>query len=122
MLNWSQLKDRANNDGEFLLHARHWNSVVRLGIGRSAQAVTINDGKIKDISAWFGLLACNVSIEAPETDWQAMLAPTPKPFYQDLYAAGIHHEFNTSGDIAHYCAYYPAIRRLIEIMREVNNG
>ena len=41
----------------------------------------------------------------------------PKPFYQDLYAATIHHGFSVAGDTLDYCAYYPALRRLIELMR-----
>ena len=46
----------------------------------------------------------------------------PRPFYQDLYAATIHHGFTAAGNRTHFCAYYPALRRLVELMREVKNA
>ncbi len=122
MLDWERLRAKANDDGEFLLHARFWNANVRLENGTDAYRMRIADGQIAAIEPWFGVVASDLSIAAPEADWQAMLAPVPKPFYQDLYAASIHHGFTTSGSTRHYCAYYPAIRRLIELMREISNG
>jgi hypothetical protein len=71
---------------------------------------------------WFGGIAANLDIGAPETDWRAMLSPVPRPFYQDLHAATVHHGFHVTGDTKHYCAYYPALRRLIELMRDVHNA
>ncbi len=121
MLDWERLRSFANDDGEFRLHARFWNATIRLGVGDDSLKVRIDDGAIAEIGPWFGVLAGNLAITAPEDDWQALLAAKPRPFYQDLYPATIHHGFDVAGDIRNYCAYYPAIRRLIEIMREVNN-
>ena len=122
MLDWERLRRRANDDGEFRLHSRFWNATVRLSIGADNIKLAIDGGEIAEISPWFGVVAGNLAISAPEADWQALLASSPQPFYQDLYPATIHHGFDVVGDIKNYCAYYPAIRRLIEIMREVNHG
>ena len=46
----------------------------------------------------------------------------PRPFYQDLYAATVHHGFSVSGDTLNYCAYYPALRRLVELMRDARHA
>ena len=122
MLDWGTVRARANDDGEFCIHARHWTATVKLGIGRRSYRMRIGDGTVASIERWRGGVATDLAIHAPETDWEAMLPKTPRPFFQDLYAAGIHHDFEIAGDTTHYCAYYPALRRLIEIMREVRNA
>ena len=122
MLDWGNVRSRANDDGEFQLHARLWNATLRLGIGHRNYRMRIDNGSVSLIERWPGGVASDLAIRAPETDWQELLATTPRPFYQDLYAAAIHHGFEVAGDTANYCAYYPAIRRLIEIMREANDG
>lgn len=122
MLDWQRVAARANDDGEFRMHARFWNSTIRLGIGDEKLKVRIDSGEIVDIEPWFGAVAGDLAIQAPLDDWEALLQPLPKPFYQDLYPATVHHGFDVIGDTKNYCAYYPAIRRLIEIMREVRNG
>jgi hypothetical protein len=122
MLDWQHLMTQANADGEFGLHARFWNSTIKLGFGDEDYRMDIRDGHVTAIEPWFGTMAGNLTISGSTEDWDALLARTPQPFYQDLHAASVHHGFETSGDTTHYCAYYPAIRRLVELMREVNNG
>ena len=122
MLDWERVKTRANNDGEFIIHARLWNTTIRLNHGASITRIDIAKGSVTNISAWQGGGSADLSISAPESDWKALLAQIPKPFYQDLYPASLHHGFEINGNSENYCAYYPAIRRLIEILREVNNG
>jgi hypothetical protein len=48
-----------------------------------------------------------------------MLAPTPKPFYQDLFGAMTHHGLTLEGDLlGRFFPHYPAARRLIELLRD----
>ena len=122
MLDWQALQARANDDGEFRIQARFWNAIVRFTCGQESTRIDMRDGKIAAIEPWFGNMAGNLTVTASEDDWDALLAPIPKPFYQDLFAATVHHGFETAGDTKHYCAYYPAIRRLIELMREVKHA
>ena len=122
MLDWERVKARANNDGEFGIHARFWNSTIRLVHGDERTRIDVENGAITAIERWPGGGPSDLSISAPAGDWDALLARVPKPFYQDLYPASIHHGFEINGDRENYCAYFPAIRRLIEIFREVNNA
>lgn len=122
MLDWPALKNCANEDTEFRLHARLWNATLRIGIGRLNMRLDIHDGQVANAAPWMGGMASHLAIQAEESEWEQLLAATPQPFYQDLYPATIHHGFTVVGDHANYCAYYPAVRRLIEIMREMRNA
>ena len=62
MLDWERLRTRANNDGEFLLHARFWNANVRIENGPDAYRMHIADGQIAAIEPWFGVIASDLSI------------------------------------------------------------
>ena len=119
---WSQVHEAANADAEFRRHARFWNATIRLGLGDRKLRLRMENGAVVGIEPWFGAIAADLAIGAPEEDWRALLAAEPRPFYQDLYAAAIHHGFDIVGDTEDYCAYYPALRRLIDIMRAVRNG
>ena len=122
MLDWKTLKDRANADGEFRLHARFWTGRLRIANGPQSTRIDLQEGAISVIEPWAASLADDLSISASAAEWEALLAPVPKPFYQDLYAATIHHGFAATGNRTHFCAYYPALRRLIELMRNVRNS
>jgi hypothetical protein len=122
MLNWSAVTERANRDGEFGLLARFWNATIRVRIGTTSYRLDVKGGVLSGGEPWLGGIARDLSIEADEPEWNNLLASMPRPFYQDLYAATVHHGFAVSGSTLNYCAYYPALRRLIELMREVRNG
>ena len=122
MLDWERLKDCANADGEFRLHARFWTGTLKIANGPHGTRIDVRDGAISAIEPWYASLAGDLSVSAPPAEWEALLAPTPQPFYQDLYAATVHHGFTATGDRTHFCAYYPALRRLVELMRDVKNN
>lgn len=121
LLDFSALPTRVNADGEFALHARFWNATVKLRVGTTSYRLDIRDGKLNGCAPWLGTIAGDLAIEADEAEWKNLLEPMPRPFYQDLYAATLHHGFSVSGDTLNYCAYYPAVRRLVELMREARN-
>ena len=60
-------------------------------------------------------------VSAPTSEWQQFLERVPKPFYVDLWGAMTHHGFKASGDMESLYAYYPAVRRLFDIMRALAN-
>lgn len=112
----------ANADPEFTLAARAWNMTVRLDVGDAPYVLEIRDGRIAGFvaldSAQAARLGHDVRIAAPVEDWRQFLRPIPRPFFQDLFAAleREHFEFEAS-DPFHFMAYYPAARRLFELMR-----
>ena len=119
---WTAVRQRANGDGEFARHARFWDATIRLGLGQRNVRIKIEGGAVTVIERWPGGIGVDLAIQATDDDWAALLSATPPPFYQDLYPASLHHGFDVVGSITDYCAYYPAIRRLIEIMREARSG
>ena len=123
LLDWQALRDRANGDGEFRLHARFWNARLRIVCDTVATGIEIRDGAVATIDAWnpawFG---ADIVIRADAGEWGKLLAPLPQPFYHDLWAANAHHGFSLSGTTQHLCAYYPALRRLVELMRDVRGN
>ena len=121
LIDWSRLAARANADGEFRLQARFWNASIRVDTGDGVVRIAIGDGRIAAVEPWGGRIASDLAISASTDAWAELLAPMPKPFYHDLAAAAVHHDVSFSGDVRHRCAYYPAVRRLVELMREVRN-
>jgi hypothetical protein len=121
LVDWPAVAARANADGEFRILARFWNASIRLELGSEHLRVAIRHGELAAVEPWSGRIASDLTIAAPEHAWRALLAAVPQPFYHDLAAAAAHHEFDLHGDIRHRCAYYPAVRRLVELMREVHN-
>ena len=119
---WSAVRAKANADGEFARHAKFWEATIRLGIGQRNFRLRVDKGAVSRIERFSGGMGVDLAIQAPDADWDALLSALPPPFYQDLYPASLHHGFDVVGSIADYCAHYPAIRRLIEIMREVHAG
>ena len=112
------LADRANADGEFRIAARDWNAHIALRCGASTRVVHIAGGRVANVAPPSEGEAPSLCIAAPEDDWARFLEPLPRPFYQDLWAAWVHHEFDITGDVAGMYAYYPALRRLLELLRE----
>ena len=122
LLNMDRFCELANKDTEFLIAARFWNSSLKLEMEDSAYILRIQDGKVAMDSTSPISETCDIKISAPSDDWKKMLEPVPQPFYQDLFAATVYHDFSYDGDLELMFAYYPALRRMVEIMRECSAG
>ena len=118
MIDWTTLPERTNADPEFRLAARHWTATLRLDVGDDSHALAIEDGEVKGIAAGDPTSETDVFISASSAEWAELLADVPRPFYQDLSAAAIHHGVRLPPDQEQYAAYYPALRRLIQLMRD----
>jgi hypothetical protein len=122
---FDRLPAAVNNDPEFRIAARFWNSTLRLEMGADPLVIRLEKGQIIEVASGheaFGLLVpSDIVITAPVEDWQKFLERIPKPFYVDLFGATIYHGFRVGGDMASFYAYYPAVRRLFDIMRSLAN-
>jgi len=116
MIDWSGLPERVNADPEFRLASRLWTATLRLDIGSASRALRFEAGELTDVSATPRASEADLFIRAPESDWDELLAPTPRPFYQDLFGAQLQHGVELPSDPLAYAAYYPALRRLIQLM------
>jgi len=124
-LTFPTLQEAANGDPEFRLAARFWNTALRLEIGKEALLIHIEKGQISEIitghQAFAFLTPVNIVVSASTDEWQKFFERIPKPFYVDLWGAVTHHGFKVGGDMESLYAYYPAVRRLFDIMRALAN-
>lgn len=124
-MSFPKLQEAANGDPEFRLAARFWNTAMRLEMGEKALLLRIEKGRIAEVMTGHQALAfltpVNLVVSAPTEDWQKFLERIPKPFYVDLWGAATHHGFKVGGDMENLYAYYPAVRRLFDIMRALAN-
>lgn len=117
-LDWQKIQERLLEDFEFGHAARRWTTTLRLDIGDSSHRLTFSDGRLQSIEDTAADDSSELFISAPESDWEALLAPVPRPFYQELAFAAAHHDFTLNPEPRDYAAYYPAYQRLIQILRE----
>ncbi|MBI5946706.1 MAG: hypothetical protein HY875_01035 [Chloroflexi bacterium] len=113
-----RLLHAANADPEFRIAARHWDAALRIDAGAETHLLQVRAGEVveADPAAAFSY---DVRIAAPPETWDEMLAAVPRAFYHDLFAAAARHGLVLEGDTE---AYYPALRRLLELMRAVANA
>jgi len=122
---FEKLREVANNDPEFRLAARFWNTALRLEMGEEALLLRVENGQIAELlsgpQVFAFLTPVHIVVSASTSNWQRFLERIPKPFYVDLWGAMTHHGFKASGDMESLYAYYPAVRRLFDIMRALAN-
>jgi hypothetical protein len=116
-IDWDGLAARANGDGEFRLAARAWTATLRLDLGDESRSLRIQDGAVRDVAACAAAAPCDVFVSAPGAAWEQLLEAVPRPFYQDLFGATVHHGFALGPDAMDWAAHYPALRRLVDLLR-----
>jgi hypothetical protein len=113
-----RLPQAANDDGEFALAARLWDGDVILATPDHAVRLVIVGGKITEASKASKDATALIRMTGPADGWTKMLQAKPEPFYQDIFGAQLHHGFWIQGAIQDVGPYYPALRRLIELLRQ----
>jgi hypothetical protein len=117
----ARLAARAARDGEFRLAARYWNGTLTLDLDGSTLRFAVADGAIA-ASDESPPGPNDIGLAAPHEVWEKILAPIPPPFFHDISPARAF-GLRVSGDEETYWQYYPAVRRLIDLLREeVANG
>jgi len=114
------LRDALNGDREFRIHARYWNAQFRIVTDTQTLLVKLIEGNVVAIDpgatpfdGW------DFQLAGTNKQWAALLAPVPPPFFQDYYCAMLYHGFRIEGDMKMIMAYYPAVRRTREVLRQV---
>lgn len=116
MIAWSQLAERVNGDPEFRYAGRHWDATVRLDVGAASHRLRFEGGALVEVEPCGGDAPCDVFVGASEHDWRELLAPEPVPYFQDLFGAQLMHGVRLPEDPLAYAAYYPALRRLVQLL------
>jgi hypothetical protein len=105
-----------NEDGEFRLAARLWTGALRIDSGVDAYLLTMADGQAVEFAPADDE-SFDLRIAATPEQWEAMLAEQPRPFYHDLFAARTWQGVSLDGDQVRWAPHYPAVRRMLEVMR-----
>jgi hypothetical protein len=123
-LNLAALDAELGRDPEFVLHARYLTAAIRVVIGETQSfRIVIREGAVAEIDVLVTPFdSYNIQLAGSEEQWEALLAPVPPAFFQDFFPAMLHHGFRIEGDMETIIAYYPALRRLAEILRAVANA
>ena len=104
-------------DGEFRLTARYWDGGLTVDLAGTALNFTIRSGEIQPATN----AAADITIRAPRDVWDRILAAVPPPRFNDIMPARAF-GLSVEGDDEMYCQYYPAIRRLVDLLREETNS
>jgi pimeloyl-ACP methyl ester carboxylesterase len=108
-------KSRCENDGEFMMAARHWDGGLRLDIGGDPLELFLNDGVLSDSTDHADGI---VGYAGEIVVWEKLLKKIPERFHNDLMAnlssgLGITRE----GDPLVHAQYFAAIARAVELLR-----
>jgi len=116
------VQERINSDPEFRIAAKFMSQDILIGAGDLQCIFKARDGLITEIALnpspidkW------NFFIKAPEKSWELFLKLLPPPFYQGFFTATMREDFQFGGDVEALFAYYWAVQRLLNIMRELQN-
>jgi len=117
-----QLRNAINNDAEFKLAARFMSEDILLEVADSRSIIKVRNGVVTEIKLnprsdddW------SFSIKATAESWDKLLQPSPPPFFTGLNAGMIRGNLEIVGNIEVAFAYYWAMNRMLDIMRQLQN-
>jgi hypothetical protein len=117
------LQDAMNDDPEFKMAARFMTEDVLLGSDDARCRITVRDGAVTEINLnpstndhW------SFAITATAGAWDKFLQPSPPPYYTGLNAGMLRGNLQITGDIEIVFAYLWAMNRMMDLMREIQNG
>ncbi len=116
-----RLIHRAAADGEFRLCSRYWSGSIAIDIGEDTLAFLLDDGRIGVANRAAASGPGHISLAAPMEVWEKILAPVPPPFFNDIMPARAFGLVLTGEDETVW-QYYPAVRRLVDLLREEWNS
>ena len=107
------------SDRELARSARFWTGALHLGVGDRRFALRFESGRFTGVGPSETIAGPrDMEIAAAPEEWEKLLAAVPRPFYQDPFGAALHHPVSLGGDPETLYAYYGALRRVLEILRE----
>lgn len=117
-LHTEKLKGDLNDDAEFRLNARKWEGRFRVSDDERSYLVQVHEGRVERIVDGPDMYEpFDFAIYGPSAGWAELLQPEPKPFYQDIYSAWVHHGFVVEGDLEQFFGFHMALRRLQQMLR-----
>ena len=91
---------------------------MRFDLGDHVITLAFQDGRIVDDQPVGEADGPQITLTAPAQLWREILKPVPPPFHNDIVPAqalGL----EIGGDPEAFWQYYPAVRRMVDLLREV---
>ncbi len=114
---------RLNEDAEFRLKARDMALSLAIDTGAGSRLLSIRDGVLRSVHGFVPLTEpVDIVLKGSEDFWAKLLSPVPPPRFQNLYAGVRAGTCEAIGNGELYAAYFPALTRLIDVLREIENS
>jgi hypothetical protein len=118
-----RLRERINRDGAFRQVSEDMTLNVALETDGAARLVTFRGGSLTAIKPFVPITEpVDVTIRGDTTFWRNLLSPVPPPRFQNLYAGVRAGTCQVTGNAELYWAYFAALTRLFDVMRDVENN
>ena len=118
-----RLRERINQDGAFRQVSTDMTLNIALETDDAARLVTFRDGTLTAIKPFVTVTEpVDLTIRGDGTFWRNLLSPVPPPRFQNLYAGVRAGTCQVSGNAELYWAYFAALTRLFDVMRDVENN
>ena len=118
-----RFREGINRDPEFILAARFMSQDILLGVDDSKCIISIRDGKVTEINLLPTFMdSWDFSIRATGESWEKLLSPSPPAFYHGLFAGMHRGTFSLEGNLEAAFAHFWAVSRMLDVMRQLQNG
>ena len=118
-----RLRERINQDGAFRQVSRDMTLNLALEMDGAARLVTFRDGALTAIRPFVTVTEpVDITISGDAAFWRNLLMPVPPPRYQNLYAGVRAETCRVSGNAELYWAYFAALTRLFDVLRDIENN
>ena len=119
----ARLRERINQDVAFRQVSRDITLNMAIETDGASRLVTFRDGTLTSIKPFITVTEpVDLTIRGDTTFWRNLLLPVPPPRFQNLYAAVRAETCQVSGNAELYWAYFAALTRLFDVMRDVENN
>lgn len=117
---------RCATDEEFGLTSRYWTGVLQFDLDPEVLTLPLANGVVGETSAVeihdaTERRSGHVVVSASREVWDRVLEAPPPPYFNDIISAQMS-GLRIGGDVETFWQYYPAIRRAVELLREVRVG
>ena len=118
-----RLRERINQDGAFRQVSSDMTLNIAIETDGAARLVTFRDGTLTSIKPFVAVTEpVDLTVRGDTTFWRNLLSPVPPPRFQNLYAGVRAETCQVSGNAELYWAYFAALTRLFDVMRDVENN
>jgi hypothetical protein len=118
-----RLRERINQDGAFRQVSQDMTLNMALETDGAARLITFRDGTLTSIRPFVTITEpVDLTISGDATFWRNLLSPVPPPRFQNLYASVRAQTCQVTGNAELYWAYFAALTRLFDVMRDVEHN